>query len=268
MVGPGSGETTIAWERKRRWDNPQTASTYHDFALHYGLYDELGKSLVAFADIRPGMTVVELACGTGVTTKRILERLQGNGRVYAIDYSPTMLHYAETDTDGPVEFVLSTAENVANRVDGPVDRVLCSSAFWQIDRPAVLSAVRSLLTKNGVFVFNNPVGGNPVLGALLKKMAELSPDTFTTQRFKTTLPENIEAALRENHFKTIDHRGIYLNATPDEARAFLHIDSMTEQYFPSLSYEKRLELTDQAYELMDRRIKEKSKWELYKTKPA
>lgn len=49
---------------------------------------------VAAARIRPGMTVCDLMTGTGESWEPIARRLQGNGRIIAVDFSSGMLEHA------------------------------------------------------------------------------------------------------------------------------------------------------------------------------
>ncbi len=73
------------------WADSFNAQMYEKYAQAYPIYRETGKKLVELADIRPGMSVVDLACGTGIVTERIASALEGTGSVIAIDLSATML---------------------------------------------------------------------------------------------------------------------------------------------------------------------------------
>src|SRR5205814_10335596 len=51
--------------------------------------DDLAGRLV----VTPGMRVLEVACGTGLLTRRVLERLRGRGSILATDLNEAMLAY-------------------------------------------------------------------------------------------------------------------------------------------------------------------------------
>ncbi len=52
--------------------------------------------MAALLDVRPGMRVLETACGTGLVTERLLARLAGDGHLVATDLNEPMLAYAAT----------------------------------------------------------------------------------------------------------------------------------------------------------------------------
>jgi hypothetical protein len=45
------------------WSNEQNALLYHQYAQTYPLYRQGAQQLLSLAPIRPGMTIVDLACG-------------------------------------------------------------------------------------------------------------------------------------------------------------------------------------------------------------
>ena len=79
-----------------------TADPTPDYDLASGSYDDYftrvmgghGVGLLDAVMLRPGMTVLELACGTGHLTAEIARRLQGRGELHAVDRSPGMLEVA------------------------------------------------------------------------------------------------------------------------------------------------------------------------------
>jgi len=61
------------------------------------------------AGLRPGMEVIDVACGTGAVTRAIVELLGGRGRVVGIDPSEGMLNEARRHVTG-AEFKTGEAE--------------------------------------------------------------------------------------------------------------------------------------------------------------
>ena len=99
--------------------------------------------------------MVDLACGTGTTAEVILRDLPAHGRVVAVDASKAMLDVAsESVRDPRVTWIRARAEKLPDHLDQPADLVRCNSAFWQMDMPAVLGAVRRVLRPGGKFAFN------------------------------------------------------------------------------------------------------------------
>lgn len=61
------------------------------------------------AGLRPGMTVVDVACGTGPVTRACVDLLKGNGKVIGVDPSAGMLAVAQQRVQG-AEFRTGHAE--------------------------------------------------------------------------------------------------------------------------------------------------------------
>jgi len=58
------------------------------------LFDQWARLLVDAAGIQPGQVVLDVACGTGVVTRKVADRLGGDGRVTGLDLSEAMLTVA------------------------------------------------------------------------------------------------------------------------------------------------------------------------------
>jgi len=69
---------------------PQTYDRYLGPLFFHEPADEMARRLEA----RPGMRVLETACGTGIVTERLLDRVAGQGTIVATDLNEPMLAYA------------------------------------------------------------------------------------------------------------------------------------------------------------------------------
>ncbi len=141
------------------WDI--NAVAYDRFCAAHRLYRESSRDLVNLADLRPGMTVVDLGCGTGATTALIVEKLRDVGAVLAVDFSEKMLDFARSRIPSPlVRFIHSPAEEFDQLVEEPVDRVLSNFAFFQFaDKEKVLSALGRTIKPGGRFLLNSAAQG-------------------------------------------------------------------------------------------------------------
>lgn len=138
----------------RGWGDPATARAYAAFAQRDAMYRETSRDLVRLAEVHGDQVVVDLACGTGVTTEEVLTVLGPSGQVFALDSSPAMLGQARAAIDDPrVHWIEAPAEALAKTV-GAADVVVCNSAIWQTDMAAVFAAVGRILAPGGRFVFN------------------------------------------------------------------------------------------------------------------
>jgi 2-polyprenyl-3-methyl-5-hydroxy-6-metoxy-1,4-benzoquinol methylase len=117
----------------------------------------VGPAIERLLAIQPGERVLDVACGTGVGSRR-LARL--GARVVAVDVSERMLEHARartTEQAGEIDYRLVDATNqpqVLALGEGAFDAVVCSMAL--MDMPAIdplLHAAARLLTARGRFVF-------------------------------------------------------------------------------------------------------------------
>jgi ubiquinone/menaquinone biosynthesis C-methylase UbiE len=53
------------------WDDDETARRYDEHTRRYPGYRQRAERLVGLADIEPSVHVIDLACGTGITTVEI-----------------------------------------------------------------------------------------------------------------------------------------------------------------------------------------------------
>jgi len=67
---------------------------HYDRYLTPLLFDPFAEDLVGRLAVRDGMRVLEVGCGTGIVTRRLVARLAGRGDVVATDLNEAMLAHA------------------------------------------------------------------------------------------------------------------------------------------------------------------------------
>src|ERR1700739_4579187 len=145
------------------WGEDDNARRYDAYARESPNYRETSRDLIALAlpsdDARVAdAAVLDLACGTGATTREILAMLGSDGRVISVDKSAAMLRVAASSTGDPrVTWIHARAESVDQYVTEPVDAVICNSAIWQTDLAGTAMAVRAARKGGSRFAFNVPV---------------------------------------------------------------------------------------------------------------
>ena len=72
----------------------KTASAYEELLVP-ALFEEWANHMVDAADVQPGDKVLDVACGTGVLTCAIAQRVGAGGSVTGLDLNPGMLAVAE-----------------------------------------------------------------------------------------------------------------------------------------------------------------------------
>ncbi|WP_438036423.1 class I SAM-dependent methyltransferase [Sorangium sp. So ce204] len=141
--------------RRVDWNTPGNAEQYDRYVAAHPMYQVTSRALVALSDLGAARTIVDLCCGTGVTSEVVLEAAP-HARVIALDASASQLALARSRITEPrASFVEALAEEVATIVAPRVDGVVCNAAVWQL-KPAAIPAVSSLLGAGGRFAFNFP----------------------------------------------------------------------------------------------------------------
>ena len=137
------------------WD--ANAAYYDRFASAHSMYRRSSRILVNHAGIQPGMVVVDLGCGTGVSTSAILKKLKDKGRVIGVDISSNMLAIARARIKSKrARFYHAPAEELDSVITKPVDRIVCNCSFWQFqNKEKVIAAVSKLLKPDGLLLFNS-----------------------------------------------------------------------------------------------------------------
>lgn len=129
---------------------------YYDKCLGPAWFQAFAADLAKRLPVKPAGHVLELACGTGIVTRRLRERLDPSLRLLASDLSTAMLGYARSK--------LSTCEGIEWRqadatslpfADGEFGAVVCAFGIMFVpDKRAAIREARRVLEKGGILLFN------------------------------------------------------------------------------------------------------------------
>jgi SAM-dependent methyltransferase len=113
--------------------------------------------LVDHLELRPGLTVLELAAGPGDVGIRVAESLAGDGRVIVSDRAAAMVEaagrWAQERAAQGVETRVLDAESL-DLPDASVDRVVCRFGYMLVpDRDAAFRETRRVLRPGGRLAF-------------------------------------------------------------------------------------------------------------------
>jgi ubiquinone/menaquinone biosynthesis C-methylase UbiE len=124
-------------------------------------YEAVNQWLVDRAGLKPGWTVVDVACGTGAVTRLIVDRIRGarDALVVGLDLSAAALRDARErlagTRDALVKFVHGRAEDMSRAIRGAADAVfLCNSIHYFENKDELVAEARRTLRPGGVFAFN------------------------------------------------------------------------------------------------------------------
>ena len=108
--------------------------------------------------LRPGMTVLELGCGTGYFTR---ELARSGAEIIAIDVSPELLNLARSNCSAPnVRYEIQNAYDLSYN-DSVFDSVIGSSVLHHLQIEDAVREIYRVLKPNGTIFFTEPNMLNP-----------------------------------------------------------------------------------------------------------
>jgi SAM-dependent methyltransferase len=133
-----------------------TGPQYYNDCLGPIWFDPFAADLVQRLPERPPGDVLEIACGTGLITRRLRDRLSPSVRLVATDLSKVMLDYACPKLDGREDIEWREADALKLPFeDNQFGAVVCGFGIMFVpDRQAALREARRVLVEGGVLLFN------------------------------------------------------------------------------------------------------------------
>jgi ubiquinone/menaquinone biosynthesis C-methylase UbiE len=176
-------DNTSKSDLRNTWESaaPGWAKWEHAFATSLSNATDV---LIGVAGLRPGMRVLDLACGAGSQSIQAAKRVGPNGKVVATDISSAMLEHVRQNATRAGLQNIETRESAAEDLEEPqasFDASICRLGLMLFPSPRkALEAVRHALKPGGRFaalVFTTPVN-NPFMAqpmAILLRHADKSP---------------------------------------------------------------------------------------------
>jgi len=98
-------------DQQREYWNGEIAANWVARLEHFerGLKG-INDALMAFADLAPGMTVLDIGCGAGTTTEEIAARV-APGKAVGLDISAPLIEAAKARASGRTDFILADASD-------------------------------------------------------------------------------------------------------------------------------------------------------------
>ncbi|GII96728.1 hypothetical protein Ssi02_69590 [Sinosporangium siamense] len=247
------------------WDEDATAEAYAAFTRDFPMYSATSRDLADRAHLTGSRLVIDLCGGAGATAKAILALVPAEARVISLDSAAAMQRVGRrTVTDPRLSWITARAEDLAEHVSGTADAVVCNSAIWKTDVPAVFAAVRSALRPGGRFVFN--IGGGfagiahldeqsvrtgPSLNTLIHKIAAReyghTPSLASHNHLKLP-PETVTEHLNAAGLAILGTEVTIQHSTMAEKKAWLSIPVFARPH-GDFTNDERMAILEQAYAL-------------------
>lgn len=135
---------------------------YDDFERASGLFAFLAAELASSAGVAPGQRVVDIGCGTGISTVVLSDVVGPGGRVTGVDISPGMLAVARKRAAGHqnVEFIEGDAGRLDSILAGrKFDVVLYNACIFLLpDAADSLGGAFRIIRPGGTVAMNHIAG--------------------------------------------------------------------------------------------------------------
>jgi len=162
---------------------PRTPAEIYDELFVPALFRQWGPVVADAAGLRPGQTVLDIACGTGALTLAALDRVGPGGNVTGLDANPDMLSVARLKS-AAVEWIEGLAENLP--FDGASFDAVVSQfgLMFFTDKVAAFREIMRVLRPDGCFAvavcdaLENSPGYNILAGLLQKLFGREIADSF------------------------------------------------------------------------------------------
>ncbi|MBI4168451.1 MAG: methyltransferase domain-containing protein [Acidobacteria bacterium] len=128
----------------------------YDRYLGPALFEPYACDLARRLSVQEGMRVLEVACGTGIVTRHLRDRLPAGARFVATDLNHPMIDYARRKLAGKRGVEWQPADAcVLPFPDGSFDALVCQFGLMFVpDKKAALKETRRVLVGGGTFLFN------------------------------------------------------------------------------------------------------------------
>ncbi|PAB59744.1 malonyl-ACP O-methyltransferase BioC [Anaeromicrobium sediminis] len=113
----------------------------------------MGDKLVNLIDNKKVHSILEIGCGTGYVTKKLVNDFP-NGSITALDLAPGMIEYAqERVNSNKVNFICGDIESMD--LEGKYDLIISNATFqWFNNLKETVDKLHDLLTPHGIILFS------------------------------------------------------------------------------------------------------------------
>ena len=176
--------------------------------------------------MRDGLRVLEVACGTGIVTRRLREALPHSATLVATDLNEPMIDYARTAVATP-GIIWQQADAQALAFDnGSFDVAVCQfGVMFLPDKVQGFREARRVLAPGGLLLANVwlSLDANPAVGAIHAALAQLfpaDPPRFLETPYGYHDSDRIRADMVEAGWRNVELEDVYLKGVSPSAGDF------------------------------------------------
>jgi ubiquinone/menaquinone biosynthesis C-methylase UbiE len=199
---------------------------FYDRYLGPVLFEPYAEDLVSRLPGGDGLRVLELACGTGIVTRRLREALPESAVIVATDLNAPMIAYAQAAVPAPgIVWEQADAQALASS-DGSFDVVVCQFGFMFLpDKVQGFREARRVLGAGGVLLASvwHSMEANPAAGAIHATLAKLfpaDPPRFVETPYGYHDTVQIRADMKEAGWQDVQLEDVFLPGVGPSAADF------------------------------------------------
>ncbi|MDY6853577.1 MAG: methyltransferase domain-containing protein [Thermodesulfobacteriota bacterium] len=221
------------------------------FEEDYGLFKELTKQLLAFLPPLSGMPILDVGCGTGISTKVISDSFKDTAGVCGIDISTRMLEKAKEKCPSAY-FLLGDAEFLSHFFKGPFGALYYTASIF------LLPNVEKSLIEASRIMFD----GGIIAGSYLETIEDREGENLIAFA-RTFYPDLGIRQCRlfsfydltkffQGHFRDVIQEDLRFSMKREEIEAFFLIPAQSASLFPGLPLERRQTGVQRLFETLGR----------------
>lgn len=230
-----------------------SAELYDKFESQFGLFEALTMELAMESDLRSGMSVCDVGCGTG-TSSFVLSQLVGpNGHAIGVDFSEEMLALANKkmsdSSKSNLDFILCDANELEDNINSKLDCVLYNACIFLIPEPQkTLQSAYRLLKDHGVVAMNYLVGiydqlyEEAIPDCNLFEGASYNNKSFAPYGRAITDVQKLPEILNTIGYHNLSHGIVSIELPLTAIETFYSIPAQSAALWPKHSYDERLSM--------------------------
>ncbi len=183
-----------------------------------------------------GSRLIDIACGTGIIPKLLVERLSGERRIVGTDLNPAMIEVARRTMPRSPHTVDWFACDVAELPlgDAEFDVAFCQQGLQFFpDKPAGLSEIRRVLAPEGRLILTCWGAISPLFQAIADSLKARVSERSASQAlspFSLRDGDVIASLLTDAGFRIVETSSLLLHRKLRPARAAIREDILTSPY--------------------------------------
>ncbi|WPG97272.1 Hypothetical protein R9X50_00004600 [Acrodontium crateriforme] len=178
-------------------------------------HPRFAKHMIELINLKPGETVLDLACGTGLVSLQAAKIVGPSGSVVGIDISSGMLAQAEKkmSTEAAhdnVRFIrhsITDLESVVELKEKKFDVITCASALVLFQRPAIaLKQWTRYLKPRGRLIVDATHPMSQISGIVFERVGNQLGNPIPSYRLPFQKPEDLEVIMKDAGLEDVSTR--------------------------------------------------------------